>query len=113
MIDHVFLIRNTEWSNRSFLPLFDDHLVFCQEVEDRFCGVCPLACYAHPMVRSERDINTYHKLCTLTVIKTGIVKLKEVLEDRGGCGSFDPRSDYMKTMNLISKLSRIPQKVSV
>jgi len=111
MIDHVFLMRADEWYVRSFLPLFDDHLVFCSDVDDEFCRrVCPLASYVHPMVQEKSDRHAYQKLCTLTVIKTGIVKIKEVLEDRCGCCSHDPASDYIKTLKLIKKLTRVPLK---
>jgi hypothetical protein len=110
-IDHVFLIGTTEWSVRSFLPLFDDSLVFDTDVRDGFCAVCPLASYAHPMVRSDYDEYSYHKLCTLTAIKTGIVMLREVLADKGGCGERDPGSDYAKAMALISRIYKVPRKV--
>lgn len=110
-IDHVFLIGTTEWSVRSFLPLFDDSLVFDTDVRDEFCAVCPLAFYAHPMVRSDYDEHLYHKLCTLTAIKTGIVTLREVLADKGGCGERNPESDYAEARDLISRIYKVPRKV--
>lgn len=110
MIDHVFLAMIDEWRVRSFLPLCDDHLAYSDDVDDMFCRVCPLAPYAHPMVRSQWDRYSYDKLCTLTVIKTGIVKLKEIFDFPGGCGSFDPQSDYTKAKSLLKKLSMVPLK---
>jgi len=80
VIDHVNLILDGEWITRTFLPLFDDQLAWAEDVQ---CGFhCPLACHPHPMVEDEHDENTYHKLCTLTVIKAGLATKAEIIENR-------------------------------
>jgi hypothetical protein len=78
IINHIHLVRGSGWITRIFLPLFDDQLAWCEDVR---CGLhCPLACYPHLLVQDELQKNMYHKLCTLTVIKAGLVTRKEILE---------------------------------
>ena len=76
IINHIHLVRGSGWITRIFLPLFDDQLVWCEDIE---CPPhCSLATYPHPMVQDELQENLYHKLCTLTVIKAGLATRKEI-----------------------------------
>jgi hypothetical protein len=80
IINHIELVRGSGWITRTFLPLFDDQLVWFEHIE---CPPhCSLACYPHPMVQDELQKNMHHKLCTLTVIKAGLVTRKEII---GAC----------------------------
>ena len=77
IINHVKLFLDGKWITRTFLPLFDDQLVWAEDVN---CpSACSLACHAHPMVEDELRENLYHKLCTLTVIKAGLATRKEIM----------------------------------
>lgn len=77
IINNISLIVDDEWITRTFLPLFDDLLLWAEGVK---CGdCCPLACYCHPMVADEHQQHLYHKLCTLTVIRAGLVTRKEII----------------------------------
>jgi hypothetical protein len=47
------------------------------------CAECPLACHPHPLVEDTENKNSFHKLCTLSVIASDDVKLLAVLEAFG------------------------------
>ncbi len=110
IVNHISILVNGFWRTQTFLPIFSDQLVWCEDVNDRFCGDCPLACYAHPMVEDETRKYCYHKLCTLTVIKASLINLKEVLLDKGGCNQ--KSSDYQRARELLDKLKKVPVKGS-
>lgn len=76
LINHItFIGPSGKWISRGFLPLYDHILKWA---EDMKCpDNCRLAPHCHPMV--EDDKHGYHKLCTLTVIKAGLVKEKEII----------------------------------
>jgi len=84
VINHIALIIDGEWSTRTFLPLFDDLLVWAEDVGgEKGCpSGCPLDNHLHPMVSDELKPNTYHKLCTLTVIRAGLATREEIVGDR-------------------------------
>ncbi len=96
IINHVELILDGKWITLTFLPLFDDELLWAEDVT---CGdCCSLACYSHPMVQDELDRHRHHKLCTLTVIRayfTGLTGVEtntssqalHVDRDPGGAGN--------------------------
>lgn len=72
-INHIYVGNN--WELRTFLPIFDALLIWAEDM--RCPQSCPLATSGHPMVRDERNEHVYHKLCTLTVIKAGLMTRKE------------------------------------
>ena len=78
VISHIAWIgRDGHWHSRGFLPIYNHVLKWAQDMK---CPeTCNLAYRCHPMVQDERNSNEYHKLCTLTVIKAGLVKEKEIL----------------------------------
>jgi len=77
-INHIVLARGSGWITRTFLPIFDDQLAWCEDIK---CpDYCSLASYPHPMVQDELQEHMYHELCTLTVIKAGLVTKKEIIE---------------------------------
>ena len=92
-----------DWSCKTFLPFF--RLVWCDDMPDRFCRTCPLSSYAHPMVREAYGSYTFRKLCTLHVVKNGLMKLKEVFSDKYTC-NFDanPIEEYKMADKIIKKL---------
>jgi len=76
-INHISLISRGHWFKRTFLPFYGDQLAWAEDVK---CpSGCELATYCHPMVQDEKNPNLYHKLCTLTVIKAGLVAKKEII----------------------------------
>lgn len=79
VINHVELILDGEWVTRTFLPIFDDQLAWAEDVK---CSSCSLACHPHPMVQDEIQEHMHHKLCTLTVIRAGLVTRNEILRNR-------------------------------
>lgn len=77
IINHVSVIVKGVWITRTFLPLFDNQLMWAENVK---CGEgCPLASCCHPMVEDDIDPYCYHKLCTLTVIKAGLITKREII----------------------------------
>lgn len=79
VIDHIVFMNEAEGERvtRRFPPIFDDRLAWAEDVK---CPPrCPMACHCHPMVRDETDENMYHKLCTLTVIRAGLVTRREIV----------------------------------
>lgn len=79
VIDHIMFINESsgEWIERNFLPLFDDRLEWAEDVK---CpSLCPMACHCHPTVQDEENAGVYHKLCTLTVIRAGLVTREEII----------------------------------
>ena len=60
---------------RGFLPLYNHILKWATDMK------CPHDCHlaprCHPMVDDEHHVG--HKLCTLTVIKAGLIKEKELI----------------------------------
>jgi hypothetical protein len=75
-INHIIWFGPHGWASRGFLPLYDSILKWDTDVK---CpDNCPLAPQCHPMVQDDRDENCYHKLCTLTVIKAGLIREKEI-----------------------------------
>lgn len=77
IINHIELVLDGKWIMRTFLPLFDDQLAWCEHMK---CpDHCSLACYPHPMVQDELQESMHHILCTLTVIKAGLVTRKEII----------------------------------
>jgi len=76
IINHIAVIIDGKWTTRTFLPLFDDLLIWAEDVK---CpSECSLACHVHPMVMDEIKPYVYHKLCTITVIRAGLVTRKEI-----------------------------------
>ncbi|OPY74739.1 MAG: hypothetical protein A4E64_02161 [Syntrophorhabdus sp. PtaU1.Bin058] len=76
VINHITWFGPGGWHSRGFLPLYANVLKWDTDVK---CpNNCPLAPHCHPMVQNENDKNCYHKLCTLTVIKAGLIKKKEI-----------------------------------
>lgn len=76
-INHIYFGDN--WNLRTFLPIYDAQLIWA---EDMKCpSSCSLACHGHPLVRDERDEHTYHKLCSLTVIKAGLATRREIISE--------------------------------
>ena len=79
VIDHIVFMNEAsgKWTTRTFLPIFDDRLVWVDDVK---CpSLCPFSNHAHPMVKDEEDENAYHKLCTLTVMRAGLVTREEIV----------------------------------
>ncbi len=80
LINHITWIGpDGKWHSRGFLPLYDHILKWDTDVkcpED-----CRLAPRCHPMVQGDRDgvWSVQYKLCTLTVIKAGLIKEKELI----------------------------------
>lgn len=84
IIDHIRICTGGKWITRTFLPFFDDVLIWAEDI-DRGKGCpygCPLSNHAHPCVRDDRDEYCWHKLCTLTVIRAGLMTREEALGDR-------------------------------
>ena len=81
VINHIAWIgQDGEWHHRDFLPMYSHLLKWAQDMK---CPeTCELQYHCHPMVLDQHNVG--HKLCTLTVIKAGLVKAKEIL-------SFDSR----------------------
>lgn len=66
---------DVEWHRRDFLPVYDHVLRWAEGMK---CPQgCDLAYHGHPMVWDEHGAG--HKLCTLTVIKAGLIKRKELI----------------------------------
>lgn len=62
------------WENiKTFLPFY--RLIWSEDIDKKICGPCPLAEYVHPMVR-EGNRHSYRKLCTISVIRNGLLTLK-------------------------------------
>jgi len=78
-INNIHLLTGGKWITRTFLPIFDKQLIWDDEADCGSC--CPLACHVHPLVQDEGNKNVYHKLCTLTALKAGLVTRKEIIED--------------------------------
>lgn len=73
IINHIAWIgTDGKWHRRTFLPIYDA----LKWAEDMDCHNCKLASRCHPAVKNG---NAYHKLCTLTVIKAGLIKESELL----------------------------------
>ncbi len=107
VITHISLLRSGGWKTFSVLPIFEK-LVFSKNVKKEFCSNCPLASFAHPLVQDELDENCHHLLCTVTVIKAGLISLDEILKDQGGCGR--KPGDYERAKELLAKLKKVPTK---
>lgn len=88
-----FYINN--WQLTTFLPMFK--FTFAHKMK---CGDCPLAAYQHPLVRNKENEHMYHKLCTLQVIKAGLLKLETVFLDSDGCGR--QPDDYQRAKQMLS-----------
>lgn len=82
VINHIRFfspIHRHGWIQRGFLPLYNHVLKWA---EDMKCPEnCLLACHCHPMVQDERNEYVHHKLCTLTVIRAGLVTWEEITGD--------------------------------
>jgi len=83
-----------DWERTDFFPFFTFTLAHKMK-----CGDCPLAVYNHPLVQDEDDEHSYNKLCTLQVIRSGLLDLKTVFKDIGGCGS--QPDDYKRAKRLM------------
>lgn len=77
--DHIRVNWGNHWEWRTFLPLFD--IPTAQEMPHSVCANCELARFTHPLVSTNRP-HCYALLCTLHVIKHGIVSRKEILGSR-------------------------------
>ena len=77
VVDHIcFFDRNGEWVKRTFPPVHGC-LRLAEEVQ---CpDSCLLAYQCHPLVQDAKDKHVYHKLCTLTAIKAGLIRTEEIL----------------------------------
>lgn len=75
-INHIAWIGpDAKWHHRGFLPICVSGLIWA---EDMKCPeTCKLASRCHPMVDDGKG--AYHKLCTLTVIKAGLIKERELI----------------------------------
>ncbi|PKL35855.1 MAG: hypothetical protein CVV44_20270 [Spirochaetae bacterium HGW-Spirochaetae-1] len=84
-----------DWESVSFLPLMN--LKWSEDMPNEFCHTCPMASYAHPLVETEP--NSFRKLCTISVVKNGLLKLKDVFSDNGGC--FQKSTDYDDASSML------------
>jgi hypothetical protein len=76
LINHIAWIGpDGEWHYRGFLPLYNHVLKWA--VDMNCPQSCQLAPRCHPMVDNGKG--AYHKLCTLTAIKAGLIKEKELI----------------------------------
>jgi len=77
VVDHIcFFDENGEWVKRTFPPV-QNGLKWAEEVK---CpDSCKLAYQCHPLVRDANDEHVYHKLCTLTAIKAGLIRIEDIL----------------------------------
>lgn len=87
------------WNLTTFLPLFN-----FTEAHKVNCGDCPLSAYGHPLVKRDNEEHSYDKLCTLQVIRDGLLKLETVFLDEGGCGRRP--DDYQRAKKMMSKKSQ-------
>lgn len=76
VINHIaWMGPDVKWHSRYFLPLYNDILRWAQGMN---CpDACDLAYHCHPMVWDEHHAG--HKLCTLTVIRAGLIKREELI----------------------------------
>ena len=96
------------WETHTFSPLFDATFVWCSDVLHSFCQTCSLGCYCHPLVRDPENENMFHKLCTLSVAKVGLIDLKHLTSCKGGCNPKD--SDYSYAVKMLKNLKFVPTK---
>ncbi|MFA5353163.1 MAG: hypothetical protein WC291_02945 [Thermodesulfovibrionales bacterium] len=96
MITHFYYpVGPKGWKNiKYFLPFY--RLMWAEKVSRRMCQTCSLAARVHPMVQTGDHV--YSKLCTVSVIKNGLLLLDEVFEDTGGCGAKD--DDYVQAQKM-------------
>jgi hypothetical protein len=96
--NHFFL--GNDWECKTFLPFFK--LVKDTEMTYKFCYKCPLASYAHPLVKVDGEQYSYYKLCSLHVIKSGLLKLKDILKDKFTCNlNLNRNLDYIEAKKLL------------
>lgn len=91
---HFYIYNSNNCERTDFLPMFE----FSQAHKVK-CGNCPLAAYGHPMVQTEKNEHEYEKLCTLQVIRAGLLKLETVFLDTSGCGQ-KPDDYYRARLKL-------------
>lgn len=76
-IDHIRIIIDGRWVRRKIPPIFRDKLAWAKDVDCPRC--CPYENYPHPLLPSEENENILHRLCTLTVVGTGLVARAEIM----------------------------------
>lgn len=69
------ILVSTEWIDFDIEP--GSGLIWADKI-GALCQCCPLACHPHPMVKDDEKPGLMHKLCTLTVIKAGFLKLDQI-----------------------------------
>ena len=96
-IDAFSILIKTDWVH---FDIPSDPILRYADKMRKLCNVCPLACHPHPMVEDDADSNSKHKLCTLTVIKAGFLKLDQT-----------DYSDYERTevAQLVKDLDKLLQ----
>ena len=99
-INHIFLVTPEGWEKRKFPPVNSDVLKFDEDIK---CpDYCRLAPHHHPMVQDEQDKGTYHKLCSWTAIKAGLVTEREIT------GEAEPE-EYYSTENTGGEMANEQQ----
>ncbi|HNQ64115.1 MAG: hypothetical protein ILNGONEN_02483 [Syntrophorhabdaceae bacterium] len=79
-IDRIHYIdaKTGNWVSRDVPPACIRMLSWATDVTDsKGCGNCRLSFCCHPMVQDDK--NAYHKLCTKTVIRAGLIKSEDVV----------------------------------
>jgi hypothetical protein len=90
------------WKNiKTFLPFYT--LIWAENMTKKICDPCPLAAYVHPLVEEGKD--HYRILCTVNVIRNGLLTLEEVFKDEGSCG--DRNDDYMRAKAIFEMVKGI------
>jgi len=75
---HYIDVKTGNWVSRNVPPSCISMLSWATDVTgSQGCGNCRLAYCCHPMVQDDK--NAYHKLCTKTVIRAGLIKAEDVL----------------------------------
>ncbi|EGJ50281.1 hypothetical protein [Desulfocurvibacter africanus] len=84
------------WVPRANLMIKSD------DMPESACQGCPLAAYWHPMVpyafMSNGRAYSFEKLCTIPLIKAGLILLREHMRS-GGCGA--KSDDYVQAVKLL------------
>lgn len=78
VINHIAWIGpDGKWHSRGFLPIYNHIIKWAQDMKCPEGWRCQFAPRCHPMVWDEH--HTGHKLCTLTVVRAGLIKEKELI----------------------------------
>jgi hypothetical protein len=90
---HIVFIVQDNWK-----PLFVSNkklLVNAELIPDSQCDACHLAAYGHPM--RYLGGHAYEKVCTIPLVKHGLISLERLMV-RGGCCSH--KDDFKKAKKL-------------